>query len=185
MRLQGGRQDAAAGLVLEAREQLPREAEARRHDPGGVTRVHAFAEDVDGERAGDQPDATPAAQEAPAQSVEEEDVEEIIELFARALSVEPKVLLLDEPTRGVDVGAKFDIYSLIRVWSARGMAVLVASSDFPELIGMCDRIMAMRAGKIATVLEAAGLSEEELLGHCYGAGAPRDAPGTSGREARQ
>ncbi|MCB1495857.1 MAG: sugar ABC transporter ATP-binding protein [Bauldia sp.] len=106
-------------------------------------------------------------------------------VFARALSVEPKVLLLDEPTRGVDVGAKFDIYSLIRVWSARGMAVLVASSDFPELIGMCDRIMVMRAGKIATVLEAAGLSEEELLGHCYGAGAPRDAPGTSGREARQ
>ena len=59
------------------------------------------------------------------------------------------MLLLDEPTRGVDVGAKFDIYSLIREWSAKGMAVLIASSDFPELLGMCDRIIVMRDGAIA------------------------------------
>ncbi|MCB1488079.1 MAG: sugar ABC transporter ATP-binding protein, partial [Bauldia sp.] len=106
-------------------------------------------------------------------------------VFARALSVEPKVLLLDEPTRGVDVGAKFDIYSLIREWSARGMAVLIASSDFPELIGMCDRIMVMRAGRIATVLAAEGLGEEELLGQCYGhgAGAAEDVVAPSVREA--
>ncbi|MEP2745917.1 sugar ABC transporter ATP-binding protein [Bauldia litoralis] len=89
-------------------------------------------------------------------------------VFAKALSVEPQVLLLDEPTRGVDVGAKFDIYSLIREWSARGMAVLIASSDFPELLGMCDRIIVMREGGIATSLSAHGLSEEALLTHCYG-----------------
>jgi ribose transport system ATP-binding protein len=89
-------------------------------------------------------------------------------VFAKALSGEPQVLLLDEPTRGVDVGAKFDIYSLIREWSANGMAVLIASSDFPELLGMCDRIIVMRHGAIATILDTAGLSEETLLGHCYG-----------------
>ena len=89
-------------------------------------------------------------------------------VFAKALSGRPAVLLLDEPTRGVDVGAKFDIYALIREWSAKGMAVLIASSDFPELLGMCDRILVMRDGAIATVLDAKGLSEGALLGHCYG-----------------
>jgi ABC-type sugar transport system ATPase subunit len=93
-------------------------------------------------------------------------------VFAKAISGQPEVLLLDEPTRGVDVGAKFDIYSLLRDWSAKGMAVLIASSDFPELLGMCDRIMVMRDGAIATVLDVDGLTEEALLNHCYGQGAP-------------
>jgi ribose transport system ATP-binding protein len=89
-------------------------------------------------------------------------------VFAKALAGRPRVLLLDEPTRGVDVGAKFDIYSVIRQLSATGVAVLVASSDFPELLGMCDRIIVMRTGAIAIVLDARGLTEEALLGHCYG-----------------
>jgi len=89
-------------------------------------------------------------------------------VFAKALSGRPAVLLLDEPTRGVDVGAKFDIYALIREWSAKGMAVLIASSDFPELLGMCDRILVMRDGAITTILDAEGLSEAALLDHCYG-----------------
>lgn len=88
--------------------------------------------------------------------------------FARALAGDPRLLFLDEPTRGVDVGAKFDIYSVIRQMSATGAAVLIASSDFPELLGMCDRIIVMRAGAIATVLDARGLTEEALLSHCYG-----------------
>ncbi len=93
-------------------------------------------------------------------------------VFAKALAGEPAVLLLDEPTRGVDVGAKFDIYSLLREWTARGMAVIIASSDFPELLGMCDRIMIMRDRALATVLDAAGLTEESLIAHCWGHGAP-------------
>jgi ABC-type sugar transport system ATPase subunit len=93
-------------------------------------------------------------------------------VFAKALSGRPAVLLLDEPTRGVDVGAKFDIYSLIRELSAEGMAVLMASSDFPELLGMCDRIIVMVDGAISAVLNVEGLTEEALLIHCYGAGAP-------------
>ena len=71
-------------------------------------------------------------------------------MFAKALGGNPKLLLLDEPTRGVDVGAKFDIYSIIRDMTAKGMAVLLVSSDLPELIGMADRIAVMRDGAVAT-----------------------------------
>jgi ABC-type sugar transport system ATPase subunit len=101
-------------------------------------------------------------------------------VFAKALSGRPAVLLLDEPTRGVDIGARFDIYSLIRDLSAEGMAVLIASSDFPELLGMCDRIIVMVDGAISTVLDVKGLTEETLLNHCYGFGArPADAHPTA------
>ena len=89
-------------------------------------------------------------------------------VFAKALSGNPGLLLLDEPTRGVDVGAKFDIYTIIRDMTAKGMAVIVASSDLPELIGMCDRIVIMRDGGIADIVDAKGLTEEGLINHCYG-----------------
>jgi len=89
-------------------------------------------------------------------------------VFARALGGQPRVLLLDEPTRGVDVGAKFDIYSIIRDMTAKGMAVILVSSDLPELIGMCDRIAVMRDGAITDIVAAAGLGEDELLNRCYG-----------------
>jgi ribose transport system ATP-binding protein len=89
-------------------------------------------------------------------------------VFAKALGGAPKLLLLDEPTRGVDVGAKFDIYSIIRNMTAQGMAVLLVSSDLPELIGMADRIAVMRDGAIVATVEAHGLSEEALLNLCYG-----------------
>jgi ABC-type sugar transport system ATPase subunit len=88
-------------------------------------------------------------------------------LFARALAGEPSVLLLDEPTRGVDVGAKFDIYALIRDLTAKGAAVIVVSSDLPELIGLADRIVVLHAGTITRTLPAAGLTEAALLTACY------------------
>jgi ribose transport system ATP-binding protein len=89
-------------------------------------------------------------------------------VFAKALGGNPKLLLLDEPTRGVDVGAKFDIYSIIREMTAKGMAVILVSSDLPELIGMCDRIAVMREGRITETVDAQGLREETLLNLCYG-----------------
>lgn len=105
-------------------------------------------------------------------------------VFAKALAGDPSVLLLDEPTRGVDVGAKFDIYALIREGSAKGMTVLVASSDFPELIGMCDRIIVMRDGAMATTLDAKGLTEEALLAHCYGHGSGDSAAASTAATAK-
>ena len=93
-------------------------------------------------------------------------------VFAKALGGNPKLLLLDEPTRGVDVGAKFDIYSIIRDMTGKGMAVILVSSDLPELIGMCDRIAVMRNGAITEIVPAAGLGEDELLNRCYGRSGP-------------
>ncbi|MBD1203938.1 MAG: sugar ABC transporter ATP-binding protein [Rhodobacteraceae bacterium] len=88
-------------------------------------------------------------------------------LFARALAGDPALLLLDEPTRGVDVGAKFDIYTLIRDLAAKGAMVIIVSSDLPELIGLSDRIAVLNAGRITETLPAAGLTEAALLTACY------------------
>ena len=88
-------------------------------------------------------------------------------LFARALAGPPVVLLLDEPTRGVDVGAKFDIYATIRGLTAQGVGVVMVSSDLPELIGLCDRIGILQGGRLTQMLPAAGLTEGALLALCY------------------
>lgn len=88
-------------------------------------------------------------------------------LFARALAGHPRLLLLDEPTRGVDVGARFDIHALIMAFADQGGAVIVASSDLPELIGLCDRIAVLHAGRLGAVLSAAGLTEAGLLARCH------------------
>jgi ABC-type sugar transport system ATPase subunit len=88
-------------------------------------------------------------------------------LFARALAGDPKILLLDEPTRGVDVGAKFDIYALIRALADRGVGVILVSSDLPELIGLSDRIAVLNGGHITRTLPAQGLTEAALLELCY------------------
>ncbi|MFC4555023.1 sugar ABC transporter ATP-binding protein [Georgenia faecalis] len=88
-------------------------------------------------------------------------------VFARNLLREPRVLLLDEPTRGVDVGAKAEIYHLLADLAGGGVSVLVASSELPELVGLCDRIAVMRNGRIVTVLDRDEVSQERLL---YAAG---------------
>jgi ribose transport system ATP-binding protein len=69
-------------------------------------------------------------------------------LLARWLEINPNVLMLDEPTRGVDVGAKAEIYGLIQQLVEKGMAVLFISSELPEIIGVCDRVLVMREGEI-------------------------------------
>ncbi|MCC5975951.1 MAG: sugar ABC transporter ATP-binding protein [Rubellimicrobium sp.] len=91
-------------------------------------------------------------------------------LFARALAGNPRLLLLDEPTRGVDVGAKYDIYRLIRGLADRGIAVILASSDLPEVIGLADRIAILHHGRLAHLVPNDGLTEEGLLTLCYTAG---------------
>jgi ABC-type sugar transport system ATPase subunit len=89
-------------------------------------------------------------------------------VFARAVLGAPHVLLLDEPTRGVDVGAKFDIHSLLRELAASGVAIVLASSDLPELIGMADRILVMREGRQAKIVPADGLTQAALLTLSFG-----------------
>lgn len=89
-------------------------------------------------------------------------------VLARWLRTEPKVLLLDEPTQGVDVGAKATIYERIARAAADGMAVLVASSDPEELTHLCDRVLVMRAGTISCELSGATLTEERLVAETLG-----------------
>jgi len=88
--------------------------------------------------------------------------------LAKVLHPEPQVIVLDEPTRGVDVGAKRDIYFLIQRLAREGRAVIVVSSELMELIGICHRIVVMRGGAQQAVLEAAQLTEETLIAHATG-----------------
>jgi ABC-type sugar transport system ATPase subunit len=82
---------------------------------------------------------------------------------AKWLATDPVVLLLDEPTKGVDVGAKFEIHNLIRERAAAGMACLVVSSDLPEVLALVDRILVMREGEIRGELAGAQATEEAVM----------------------
>ena len=73
--------------------------------------------------------------------------------LAKWLNRSPKVVILDEPTRGIDVGAKYEIYELILQLAREGKAVMMVSSEMPELIGICDRILVMSNGHMAGILE--------------------------------
>ena len=84
-------------------------------------------------------------------------------VLARWLAHRPKVLILDEPTRGVDVGAKAEIYSIINDLAAEGMALLVISSELPELLGLSDRIAVMQGGRVTGELPRAEATEERVL----------------------
>ena len=88
--------------------------------------------------------------------------------LAKFLHPDPKVVILDEPTRGVDVGAKRDIYFLIERLAHEGRGVIVISSELVELIGLCHRVVVMRAGRVEATLSANQLSEEELIAHATG-----------------
>jgi ABC-type sugar transport system ATPase subunit len=89
-------------------------------------------------------------------------------VFARWLLRPPQVMLLDEPTRGIDVGARLEIYRLIRQLAGQGMGIVMVSSDWQELLGMADRVLLMRAGQLVAELPAAGLTQEQALNYCYG-----------------
>src|SRR5699024_8109188 len=84
-------------------------------------------------------------------------------VFGRWVLANSKVLLLDEPTRGVDVGAKVEIYNIINEITARGGAVLMVSSELPEVLGMADRILVMSGGRIAGELPAKGTTQDDVM----------------------
>jgi len=84
-------------------------------------------------------------------------------IIGRWLLTEPEVLLLDEPTRGIDVGAKYEIYQLILDLAKRGKTILVVSSEMPELLGICDRILVMSGGRLAGEVDAKTATQEEIM----------------------
>ena len=84
-------------------------------------------------------------------------------ILGRWLLTDPTVLLLDEPTRGIDVGAKYEIYQLIIDLAARGKTVIMVSSEMPELLGVCDRILVMSGGRLAGEVDAKTATQEDIM----------------------
>jgi ribose transport system ATP-binding protein len=87
-------------------------------------------------------------------------------LLSRLLETKPKVLILDEPTRGVDIGAKSEIYRLIDSLARNGVGVIVISSELPEVVGICDRVLVMREGRLEGEVGGAGhppVTQENII----------------------
>ena len=89
-------------------------------------------------------------------------------VLAKWLAADCDILILDEPTRGIDVGAKSEIYMLMRKLAAQGKAILMISSELPEILGMSDRILVMKDGKITGELNGIEASEERVLQFAMG-----------------
>ena len=83
--------------------------------------------------------------------------------LARVLSVQPEIVFLDEPTRGVDVSAKAEIYQILANLAANGVGLVVISSELPELIGLCDRIIVIHEGRISGEVTGEAMTEENLM----------------------
>jgi putative multiple sugar transport system ATP-binding protein len=84
-------------------------------------------------------------------------------VLAKWLFADPEVLILDEPTRGIDVGAKFEIYTLMAELAAAGKCIVMISSEMPELLGMCDRICVMNEGRFVGEFAGAEASQEKIM----------------------
>jgi rhamnose transport system ATP-binding protein len=94
--------------------------------------------------------------------------------LARWLATNPSILILDEPTQGIDVGAKAEIHLLMGELAATGMAILMISSELPEILGMCDRIAVMRGGRISATLERSEATPERIISIALGAPGSHD-----------
>jgi rhamnose transport system ATP-binding protein len=88
--------------------------------------------------------------------------------LARWLAIEPDLLILDEPTQGVDIGSKSEIHQMMGELAAKGMALVMISSELPEILGMSDRIAVMRGGTIAGILPRAEATQERVLALALG-----------------
>lgn len=88
-------------------------------------------------------------------------------VLAKALHSGPKILLLDEPTKGIDVGSKQEIYEIMNELLAEGISIIMISSELPELLGMCDRFMVMQGGKIVGELDKEHATQESIMNLCF------------------
>lgn len=84
-------------------------------------------------------------------------------ILARCLLLNPRILILDEPTRGIDIGAKYEIYKLINQLVQQGIAVIVISSELPEVLGLSDRVLVMHEGKLKANLINQSLTQEQVM----------------------
>jgi len=89
-------------------------------------------------------------------------------ILARWLATNPKLLILDEPTHGVDVGAKADIYQLMRNLSEQGISIMLISSELPEILAMSDRVVVMHEGRVTGILDRENLDEHTIMLYATG-----------------
>ena len=89
-------------------------------------------------------------------------------VIAKWLATEPKVIILDEPTKGIDIGSKAAVHEFMAELAAQGLAVIMVSSEIPEIVGMSDRVIVMREGRIAAELDRAEITPQTLVGHAAG-----------------
>jgi ABC-type sugar transport system ATPase subunit len=93
-------------------------------------------------------------------------------VIGRWLMVNPKVLILDEPTRGIDVGAKAEVHGIVDRLAGEGLAVILISSELPEILGMSDRILVMKDGAVAGAFSRADATEERIMAVAAGLVSP-------------
>lgn len=84
-------------------------------------------------------------------------------VIAKWLLTQPKVMIMDEPTRGIDISAKSEIYTIIQELAAKGVSIIVVSSELPEILGICDRVLVMKDGSIVGDLSVKDTSEEHIM----------------------
>jgi inositol transport system ATP-binding protein len=86
-------------------------------------------------------------------------------VLGKVLLSSPEIIILDEPTRGIDVGAKFEIYKLIKKMTSSGIAVIMISSELPEILGMSDRVLVLAKGRQMAILSKNEATPENIMGH--------------------
>jgi ABC-type sugar transport system ATPase subunit len=89
-------------------------------------------------------------------------------VLAKWLASQPKVLILDEPTRGIDVGAKAEVHALMSKLAQSGMGIIMISSELPEILGMSDRVLVMHEGSVAAILDRAEATQELIIAYASG-----------------
>jgi len=89
-------------------------------------------------------------------------------VLAKWLASQPKVLILDEPTRGIDVGAKAEVHALMSSLARSGIGIIMISSDLPEIMAMSDRIVVMHEGRVATILSRTEATQERIMEYASG-----------------
>jgi ABC-type sugar transport system ATPase subunit len=153
------RRAAGAIMAMSARENLtlPRLSPLRRH----FGRLDGRAERAEAGQWAERVGLRPPAPERPLELFSGGNQQKVV--LAKWLRIAPRVLLLDEPTQGVDVGAKASIYELLRQAAAEGAGVLVSSSDTKELTVLCDRVLVLREGRVAAELAGDEVSESRLV----------------------
>ena len=89
-------------------------------------------------------------------------------VIGKWLATQPKVIILDEPTKGIDIGSKAAVHAFMSELAAQGLAVIMVSSELPEILGMSDRVIVMREGRMAGIFDRDGLTPERLVGAATG-----------------